>query len=79
MPSGYLHEIYEYLRLNVARARESPQPIEVVSFHLVAGGRYADFAALLKSGEDEEMRVRLRQAETIGRPIGSNEWLEDIE
>ena len=41
--------------------------------------RYPDFAALVKSGEDEEMRERLRKAEAIDRPIGSSEWLEEIE
>ena len=41
--------------------------------------RYPDFAALLSSGEDEEGREKIRKAETIGRPIGSSDWLEDQE
>jgi len=41
--------------------------------------RYPEFAALLKSGEDEEMREAIRKAETIGRPIGTSAWLDEIE
>lgn len=41
--------------------------------------RCPDFAALLKEGEDEEAREAIRKAETIGRPIGSTQWLEEIE
>lgn len=41
--------------------------------------RIADLAALLESAEDEERTNRLRRAETIGRPIGSNDWLETLE
>lgn len=41
--------------------------------------RCPDFKALLKSGEDEEMSQKIRKAETIGRPIGTSEWLDDLE
>lgn len=41
--------------------------------------RCPDFAAMLESGEDEEMNLTLRHAETIGRPIGGGDWLETIE
>lgn len=41
--------------------------------------RWPDLAAMLESAEDEEMTGRLRQAESIGRPIGSAEWLRGIE
>lgn len=41
--------------------------------------RIPDLAALLESAEDEERTQRLRQAETIGRPVGSAEWLEALE
>jgi len=41
--------------------------------------RYANFTGMLKSGEEEEMSQKIRKAETIGRPIGSVDWLEGIE
>ncbi len=41
--------------------------------------RCPSFAALLKSGEDEEMSETIRKAETIGRPIGTPKWLESLE
>jgi putative transposase len=41
--------------------------------------RYPDVAELLESAEDEERTVRLRRAESVGRPIGSEAWLEQLE
>ena len=49
--------------------------------------RIPDFAALLDSGEDEgrnraqsEAQIKaLRAAESIGRPLGSDAWLSDLE
>ncbi|MGE0612946.1 MAG: transposase [Hyphomicrobiales bacterium] len=41
--------------------------------------RFPDFAALLKSGEDEEKVKALRKAETTGRPVGSIAWLKAME
>lgn len=41
--------------------------------------RVPDLAALLDSAEDEERTERLRRGESIGRPIGSAEWLEALE
>jgi putative transposase len=38
-----------------------------------------DFAALLASAEDAEASMRLRRAETIGRPVGSAEFLARLE
>ncbi|MES9898735.1 MAG: hypothetical protein ABW148_06910 [Sedimenticola sp.] len=40
--------------------------------------RLPDFAALLESGEDEAISQQIRKAETIGRPIGSPEWLDGL-
>jgi putative transposase len=37
---------------------------------------HPDFAALLAAGEEEEMVLRLRQAERIGRPIGDAAFLD---
>jgi putative transposase len=41
--------------------------------------RLPDFAALLASAEDEEATMRLRRAESIGRPVGSAEFVERLE
>lgn len=41
--------------------------------------RYPDFRALLKAGEDAEMSALIHKAETIGRPLGSEDWLKDVE
>ena len=40
--------------------------------------RIPDIAALLES-EDEERTMRLRKAESVGRPIGSAEWIKSLE
>jgi len=41
--------------------------------------RVPDFAALLTAAEDAEATLRLRRAESIGRPIGSDEFLKRLE
>lgn len=41
--------------------------------------RWPDLADLLESLEDEERTMRLRRAERIGRPIGSEDWLAQLE
>ncbi len=41
--------------------------------------RAPDFEALLASAEDEEASMRLRRAESIGRPVGSAEFLRSLE
>ena len=41
--------------------------------------RYPDFAALLAAGEDTVMWQRLREAESIGRPIGSTSFVQRLE
>lgn len=41
--------------------------------------RYPDFAAMVADGEDEAMSLNLRRAETIGRPVGEAEFLQDLE
>ena len=41
--------------------------------------RWPDLAALLESAEDEERTMRLRKAESIGRLIGSDAWLAELE
>lgn len=41
--------------------------------------RHPDFAALLAAGEDDEMSMRLRKAEQIGRPAGASDFLARLE
>lgn len=41
--------------------------------------RYPDFAGLLAGAEDEGMTLRLRRAETIGRPVGGEDFLARLE
>jgi putative transposase len=43
-------------------------------------GRVGDFTAFLDEAFDEAFAyAALRKAESIGRPVGSPEWLEDME
>ena len=41
--------------------------------------RIPDLAALLETAEDAERTMRLRRAETVGRPIGGADWLAALE
>lgn len=42
--------------------------------------RYGDFRKFLdEEGDVADEYKRLRQAETTGRPLGSDEWLEKLE
>jgi putative transposase len=41
--------------------------------------RFPDFAALLEAGEEEAAMLRLRRAETIGRPIGGEDFVKTLE
>ncbi len=40
--------------------------------------RVADFAALLRGGEDEALSAALRRAETVGRPLGDEAFMSGI-
>jgi putative transposase len=41
--------------------------------------RYADFAALIEAGEDEDLSMALRRAEIVGRPLGDAAFVEALE
>lgn len=41
--------------------------------------RYPDFAALIEAGEDEELSMALRGAESIGRPLGPATFVKELE
>jgi putative transposase len=41
--------------------------------------RVGDFAAMLRTGEDEALSMALRRAESIGRPLGGDAFMAHIE
>ena len=41
--------------------------------------RYPNFADLIAAGEDEAFSMRLRRAESVGRPLGSDAFLRALE
>ncbi len=41
--------------------------------------RYPDLAALLAAGEDEELSMRPRKTEQVGRPVGDEGFIEQLE
>ena len=40
---------------------------------------WPDLAVLLESAEDEQSTIRLRRAESIGRPVGEKAWVSELE
>ena len=84
MDENHLGAALRYVALNPVRARLCKRAVDwpwsSVHAHLGRSDgltacepvlrRYPHFAALIKLGEDEELSQRLRQAETIGRPLG---------
>jgi putative transposase len=41
--------------------------------------RYPDFEGLIADGEDEDLSINLRRAETIGRPVGDDAFIAALE
>lgn len=95
MDEAHLGAALRYVALNPVRAglvrRAADWPWSSARVHLGQAGedgltvrepilsRYPDFAALIAVGEDEALSMRLRKAETIGRPLGDRAFLEDLE
>lgn len=94
MDEAHLLAALRYVALNPVRAGLTGRAIDWAwsSTRALAGGvadgmtavapvleRYPDFAALLAAGEDEEMSVRLRKAERVGRPVGDAAFLARLE
>jgi putative transposase len=95
MDEAHLGAALRYVALNPVRARLTERaagwPWSSVHVHLgrVADdsvtakapvlSRYPDFAGLIEAGEDEVLSQRLRRAETIGRPLGSEAFVGRIE
>lgn len=94
MDEAYLINAVRYVSLNPVRAklvrRASDWPWSSVRAHLAGKDdklvrvapvleRWSDFAQMLKCGEDAQMTEALRKQETIGRPLGSADWLARME
>jgi putative transposase len=95
MDEGHLAAALRYVALNPVRARlaeraadwpwSSPQVHlgRVADDGLTARepvlSRYPQFAELIAAGEDEAMSRRLRQAETVGRPLGTEAFIAGLE
>jgi len=95
MDEAHLGAAVRYLALNPVRARLVDRAevwpwssVHVHLGHMLEDGitapepvlsRFANFAEMLAAGEDTEMLARLRKAETIGRPIGSESFLRALE
>jgi putative transposase len=95
MDEAHLGAAVRYIALNPVRARlverAADWPWSSVHVHLDGAlddgltarqpvlDRFPDFADLLAAGEDEAMSRRLRQAESIGRPLGSDGFIAGLE
>lgn len=95
MDEAHLGAALRYLALNPVRARlvERATDWRWSSVHAQLGlagddsatdtgpvkALYPDFAALIEAREDKDRTAALRRAESIGRPLGSTRFLEDIE
>ncbi len=95
MDEAHLGAALRYVLLNPVRARLVTQAADWPwpSLHaLLAPGpgdgltttapvlsRYPEFAAMIATGEDEALSQQLRRGETIGRPVGTAEFLAQLE
>lgn len=94
MDEAHLAAALRYLALNPVRARLAARaadwPWSSVHAHLSRQPdgiteispvleRHPDFAALIEAGEDADAFARLRRAETIGRPLGDEDFLLRLE
>lgn len=93
MDEAHLGAALRYVALNPVRARlckrATDWPWSSVHAHLGRGdgltncvpvlARFANFKALIETGEDEALSQKLRHAETIGRPLGSDAFLNRLE
>jgi putative transposase len=95
MDETHLYAALRYVALNPVRARLVERAEEwrwsSVRAHLAGGDdavvtvapaleRVGNFGAFLSEAFDETMTyAALRKAESVGRPIGSREWLFDME
>ena len=95
MDEAHLGAALRYVALNPVRARLAVRATDWrwSSTRVLAGlddhdgvthkapvlERYPDFAGMIEAGEDEVLSQRLRRAETIGRPLGGDAFVEQLE
>jgi putative transposase len=95
MDESHLFYAVRYVSLNPVRAKLVPQAQawrwSSVAAHLSGKDdklvkvapildRYGDFAAFLGEAIDDETEfMRLRESETTGRPLGSEQWMDKLE
>lgn len=94
LADDYLAAAMRYVSLNPVRARLVKRATawrwsstrahvnhkdDGVTAHAPVRRRFRDFATLLDDEPENDLFVRLRQAESIGRPLGSDEFLTRIE
>jgi putative transposase len=95
MDEAHLVSALRYVALNPVRARLAERAEDwrwsSTRAHISGEGnghvdvapaleRVGNFAAFLGEAFDEAMTyAALRKAESVGRPVGSKEWLEDME
>lgn len=95
MDEEHLHQAFRYVALNPVRAKLVKRPEDwrwsSVNAHLAGADdhvvnvapaleRVGDFRAFLGEEFDEAMSyASLRKAESVGRPIGSKQWLAGME
>lgn len=65
-------------RWSSVHAHLDPERGDGVTDTAPIAGRLPDFAALIRTGEDEAMALSLRRAESIGRPLGSDAFLDRV-
>ncbi len=93
MDEQHLAAALRYVMLNPVRARLCKRAVDWPwsSVHAFLGRddgltncaplleRYPDFAALIEADEDDALFQKLRRAETVGRPLGSDSFLSRLE
>jgi putative transposase len=95
MDEAHLGAALRYVALNPVRARLTqraadwrwsglhallaPDPGDGLTTTGPVLSRYPDFAGLIAAGEDETLSRGLRRAETIGRPVGAEDFLARLE
>ena len=94
MDEAHLHHAARYVALNPVRARLCDRAEHwqwsSVRAHLSGKDdglatvaplleRIGDFATFLGTAEDQQATRALRVAETTGRPVGSSQWIEELE
>lgn len=95
MDETHLAAALRYVALNPVRARLVKQAVDwrwssvhdqlsrkrrgTVTDTAPVRERYPNFAALIEAGEDEELSMALRRAETIGRPLGDAAFVKKLE